>query len=76
MPNNGKGRCTELQICESFLTIYLTAGLLDIGRWAHFNVKLHFLMACLGTENCAEDREKEEGQESVQTLKGPHPGGA
>ncbi len=29
----------KLQVCESFLTIYMS---LHIGRWAHFNVKLHF----------------------------------
>ncbi len=33
-----------------------------------------YLVACLGTENCAEDGEKEEEQDSVQTLKGPPSG--
>ncbi len=35
-----------------------------------------YLVPSLGTENCAEDGEKEEEQDSVQTLKGPPPGGA
>ncbi len=32
----------KLKVCKSILIIYLTVSLLDIGRWAHFNLKLHF----------------------------------
>ena len=47
----------KLQVCKSFLTICLPATCKSMrnGRWAHFNIKLHFLFYCDMALMCALD---------------------